>query len=412
MGRSFFQTTLGRVVLGVIAAGIVAGGVAGYRWARTNFNLGDVRPTETLEIELHVDSDEDLTEEPTLDTEEPSTEPDTEEDLPPETTEPEESTEAEETTEPANPGASASTEPKSTNATETDSGAAAQSSALISWGNDMRTMRSGVIEYKDGAPNTYGDLFLTIRGEDVPSLYSDNEAVAGVEYGNERIRNQNGSWTYCWLVRHKGTGSANIYCRLSGVSQKIAVVNNPEHTPTLIEAEWHWLGSGHQFATIRVGEWARFIAEFAWCKNAELVADQPSKLSIRQVDIDQNGVWYETAFAWVVTPNSPGTYKLYLKMGGITVGTYQLIVMEKYGTDPTDPEPTDPEPTEPESTDPAPTEPEQTNPAPTEPAPADPEPTDPEYEEPDPTESYSEPAFSSSQAKSRSDIACGMGMIN
>ena len=38
VGRSFFQTALGRVVLGVIAAGIVAGGVAGYRWARTNFN--------------------------------------------------------------------------------------------------------------------------------------------------------------------------------------------------------------------------------------------------------------------------------------------------------------------------------------------------------------------------------------
>ncbi len=103
VGRSFFQTALGRVVLGVIVTGVVAGGAAGWRWARTNFNLGDVRPTETLEIQLHVDTDEELTEEPTLDTEEPSTEPDTEEDLPPETSEPEEPTEPEETTQPTDP---------------------------------------------------------------------------------------------------------------------------------------------------------------------------------------------------------------------------------------------------------------------------------------------------------------------
>ncbi len=110
VGRTFFQTALGKVILGLIAAGLVAGGAAGLRWARANHVFGDYRPpTETLDILLHHDSDEDLptehSTEPTLDTETPTT-PDTAEDLP---TEPVETSEPTDPTDPVDP-----TEPEET----------------------------------------------------------------------------------------------------------------------------------------------------------------------------------------------------------------------------------------------------------------------------------------------------------
>ncbi len=86
VGRSFFQTALGRVWLGLLTVTVITGGVLGYRWIRDRTNYGDIRPPET------VDTAEDLIPETT---ELPTTEPDTAEDLVPETTEPADTTEPE-----------------------------------------------------------------------------------------------------------------------------------------------------------------------------------------------------------------------------------------------------------------------------------------------------------------------------
>ena len=126
VGRSFFETVLGKVVLGLITAAAIGGGVMGWNWYQNHINIGDVRPTETLEINLRYDSDEDLTTEPTAETDtEPVTTaaPETDEDLVPVTTEPEESTEPigqedpTETTEPPAPTDPAPTDPQPTNPT-------------------------------------------------------------------------------------------------------------------------------------------------------------------------------------------------------------------------------------------------------------------------------------------------------
>lgn len=136
VGRGFFQTVLGRAVLGVAAAAALGGGVLAYGWARDRFALGDVQPpTETVLLlqttEETRDADKDLTPIPTQiqDTEAPDTPEDLTE---PDTTEPATEPEiTEPTTEPKplappeldNPGSGSSnpdtpitvsTEPKTT----------------------------------------------------------------------------------------------------------------------------------------------------------------------------------------------------------------------------------------------------------------------------------------------------------
>ena len=95
VGRGFFQTVLGRAVLGVAAAAALGGGVLAYGWAREHYVLGDVQPpTETVLLlqttEETRDTDEDLTPIPTQiqDTEAPDTPEDLTEPTEPDTTEP------------------------------------------------------------------------------------------------------------------------------------------------------------------------------------------------------------------------------------------------------------------------------------------------------------------------------------
>lgn len=112
VGRSFFQTALGRVTLGLMAAAVVGGGVIGWRWYQNHLErvMGDYRPT------VYLDSAEDLSTEPTEPTE-THPKPDSGEDLIhvptlhiPTPTEPTEPTE----TEPASIAPPETTPPKAT----------------------------------------------------------------------------------------------------------------------------------------------------------------------------------------------------------------------------------------------------------------------------------------------------------
>ena len=76
VGRAFFETLAGKLVLGVLAAGVIGGGAAGWRFvSRLNATYGDTRPTDSsFEAVLeHRDSNEDLPTPPV--TTEPDTEP-------------------------------------------------------------------------------------------------------------------------------------------------------------------------------------------------------------------------------------------------------------------------------------------------------------------------------------------------
>ncbi len=53
VGRSFFETVAGRLVLGVIVAGVIGGGAMGYRWLETHRSESEIQTTEAPE-ELRV----------------------------------------------------------------------------------------------------------------------------------------------------------------------------------------------------------------------------------------------------------------------------------------------------------------------------------------------------------------------
>ena len=83
VGRRFFQTAGGRVLLGLLAAAAVGGGVLGYGWLQEQTVLGDLRPTEPILV-LHTQEEPETPEDllPTdTQTPEPLTEPETPEDL-------------------------------------------------------------------------------------------------------------------------------------------------------------------------------------------------------------------------------------------------------------------------------------------------------------------------------------------
>lgn len=105
VGRPFFETGLGRVVLGVLSVAVIGGGVLVSN-VLDNRSYGDVRPPESIETA------EDLSTEPT---EPVPTRPDTAEDLvtEPETTEPV-TTEPEAPTDTAQPAAPSNSEEPST----------------------------------------------------------------------------------------------------------------------------------------------------------------------------------------------------------------------------------------------------------------------------------------------------------
>ena len=255
VGRSFFQTALGRVVLGVIVTGVVAGGAAGWRWYQDNFGYGDVRPTETFEIELRHDTEEDLTTEPTMDPEVPTTEADTAEDLVPDTTEPVETTEPPDTTEPtqptnpeptqptnpeptqpANPGPAEPTptqptEPPTiepTDTTESDTSENTEPSSLntetafIGWrwyeddhySSDLN-WRINRLEWEE-FKGFERFLVITIRGEEVPNVYSDKPDVLHVRRSESLSNTPDGDYNYVWTITPGELDTAHVYCELNG----------------------------------------------------------------------------------------------------------------------------------------------------------------------------------------------------
>ena len=183
VGRSFFQTVLGKVVLGIIAAGVVAGGAAGWRWYQENFRYGDLQPpSETLEINLHVDTDEDLTTEPT--TEPVTTGPD-----PTEPTDP-----APQPTDPTTP-----TEP------EPDTSESVEISV------DWRWLSSG----DGGSSDTDEKHFIvTVTGGVEPFVYANRKGVVELSGNGLYAVLPDGKKEYEWVLRKIGSGDALVYCEL------------------------------------------------------------------------------------------------------------------------------------------------------------------------------------------------------
>ena len=284
VGRSFFETVLGKVLLGVLAAGVIGGGAAGYKWYQNHARPGDVRPPETLEINLQYETDEDLTTEPAGETEAPTetetptetgTLPDSDEDLTPVTSEPAtESTEpvtepsaepaTEPSTEPTQPSTAPVTEPTrpvgaddhigpdptepsteptepSTEPTEPSTDPTEPGSELIRvfWTN---ADSDEDLNYQWSEPNSKSYLCLIVRGDEIPSLSADQDQMLTLQsWGGNKdpMTTTEGYKVYYWTVFVNSAGTGHIYCRLNGSTQLIETVTIEAHAPEVIEYIWY-----------------------------------------------------------------------------------------------------------------------------------------------------------------------------
>lgn len=276
VGRSFFQTALGRVCLGLLAAAALGGGVLGYSWLRSQTTMGDVQPTEPIQI-LHTvevpDSDEDLppaetelpdfTEpetpeeltEPSTEATEPPTEPEPTEPEPtepkssepvavptePEPSEPENQPPAPTPTQPAAPVSPtpapteptdaepiptqtnvtepASEEPQETQPEDTDTAEdlppAENRPTIMNWHLDSASLENGATLLR----STGGESILTIQvaGVEMPILYVDDVSVARLDPAwSQWLSYPNQIMQYSFPVKYVGPGNCVLRCEFDG----------------------------------------------------------------------------------------------------------------------------------------------------------------------------------------------------
>ena len=314
VGRRFFETALGKVVLGVIAAAAVGGGAAGYRWYQNNFNVGDYQPpTETLEINLHYDTDEDLTTEPTEEITLP-TDPETNEDLTPETTESVETTEPtepEESTEPTDPTDPINPQPTDPTPQPTDPEPVSEPSKVLSC--QWRGSSNGTLYDLQPVMTEY--IIVTVQGSGTPSLSTDNGSVVKLTYQGA-MDPVDGKTEHQFEAIVLGSGLAHIYCELNGVVTNTLTIDNPEHPPRVTDVLITILAQEDLSGVKKVGDRG---AVTVWSEgNAAPVVytDNPSVLEITAGQNMGGSAWYENMHTWAIRIIGPGTARIYVDFEG------------------------------------------------------------------------------------------------
>ena len=372
LGRPFFETVAGKVVLGVLAAGVLCGGIFGYKLLTNSHDYGDVRPPAGVETA------EDLSTEPTQ-----TTEPlwaVTPEDLPAEP----------ETTAPAEPETTAHTEPETIAPAEPDPEATepqptepepqpaepgpeptepTQSSPETP--TEESSAPSGEPEPDDGPPDPFADpavppvtepivltpqiesctwegggdalydqpwgssTYIRVLAKDgaVPTLYTDNAEVIqlqadGYFYSDtdDRVK------IYTWIATFLGPGEARVYCAWHGSVTHVLQVENPDHPNELLSlilfdkenpetVEWE-RSTGPSFAHLIVFIQGQLLPE--------ITSDNPDILDIGgRMELSSTGSsWIRKYYGWMVQPKATGTTHVTIWLDGKAVRTVTIIVKE------------------------------------------------------------------------------------
>ena len=362
VGRRFFQTAGGRVLLGLLAAAAVGGGVLGYGWLREQTVLGDLRPTEPILV-LHTQEEPETPEDllPTdTQTPEPLTEPETPEDLtepvtqatePPTEPGPEPTTKPspEPTTEPKpepNPGPAAPNptqpsdpippEPVATEPTSTESNATQPQGEpqITGYSWPFEENAYDLPTYKNLRASDYA-FFSTINGG-VPELYTDNPAVVEIkpkgEYSGSDLKPEETG--YSWLVTIVGSGSARIFCTLEGEIFREFTVTNPAHPPKLVWAE---AGAAGQYADAYgqlncvSGNYLTVSLIVQGDSEPEISTDKPEVVRLGRVQTFSGGGiehWYEHGFFADSSIVGAGDANIYVKLNGETVTKFMIHVID------------------------------------------------------------------------------------
>ena len=260
VGRRFFETVIGKLVLGLLAVGMVGGGAIGVRaLARLNQNppVGDFQPpavetaplpTEpvvTLPTEPRMSAE---TTEPPVETTEPPTEPT---EAPTEATEPEETQPEKKNDDPKPTEKPLESTPKPTEAekpaentpqpTDPPEESQPEESQPVEY-----TPRTTLRDYS--IPDSlyvgwWGYFEVFLYGESEPKLYTDHPEILSIEakgrfydnpYGKDKDTIYNGVYNggardWGWYVTALSTGEANVYCTLNGETTLLKTVTVSEN---------------------------------------------------------------------------------------------------------------------------------------------------------------------------------------
>ena len=337
VGRTFFETALGRVVLGVLAIGVMVGGAAGWKRYQERRNIGDCQPTDTFQIHLHQDSKEDLNTEPATDTAAP-TDTDFPEDLIP-TTEPLTTAEPVETTEhvvssdpgnPVNPVPITEHPEEGGELSETPAENTARSEASASvflrwyWVNHENL---GSMDLSDDLnPSISYSLCVEVQGMLTPSVAADVDGVVVLKYLG-KPDSYDGIQRYMWEVSYAGSGTVHLNCTLNGQQQASLRIVNPEYPPAFQRADWSFwqtVGDGNTISDKLIGDQDYLSVCVQNADRPRVYTDDPSVLKISEIDYWPGNNWCERDYRWNVKVVGCGSARIYVELGGTVV--YSCVV--------------------------------------------------------------------------------------
>lgn len=353
-GRSFFQTLLGRVCLGLLTVSVIAGGVLGWRWIRNRAEIGDYQPPDTMDTAEDLipettepvvtwdDTPEDLTTEPVTEPEptepeptkphagsgktEPSPEPSGEQDPQPSET-PSQPPEDPPVPEVLNPTGNPP-DPFSQPGEEPTTEAILLFPRIVScsWGDSDE-----LYDVPWGSQR-----YLTIVTEDgaSPTVYTDNESVIALRsegYWNSETdaRQKIYRWEVCFL----GPGTAHVFCAYNNVIEHVFSVSNPAYPDEILQIEVDRINRPEEVRLLpNQNSWLSVFVQGSLIP--ELTSDNPSVLQLGERQTLHNGQdnWIKTLYGWLLQPRAAGTAHVTVHFGGNAVYTVTVVVTEQSGS--------------------------------------------------------------------------------